>query len=297
MRVNDEVKVNREYKDRLFRLIFGAEENKRYLLDLYNAVNHTSYVNVEDIEITTLEDVIYVKMKNDVSFLLDSELSLYEHQGSYNPNMPLRGFLYFAHLYQQILSGQKRDIYSSSLVKIPTPGYVVFYNGDRKQPDRVELKLSDAFEKKSVAGDFEWTATMLNINLGNNQELLEKCRALYEYASYVAKVKEYGKTMPLKDAVDRAVNEAIEENYLDGFFRKHKEGVVNVSLTEYNEEEFIENRRAEGREEGRKEGIKEGKMQIILKLLSKGRSCEEISDLLDIPLEEVRQAEKESCGS
>lgn len=129
------------------------------------------------------------------------------------------------------------------------------------------------------------------------QKLLEKCRALYEYASYVAKVKEYGKTMPLKDAVDRAVNEAIEENYLDGFFRKHKEGVVNVSLTEYNEEEFIENRRAEGREEGRKEGIKEGKMQIILKLLSKGRSCEEISDLLDIPLEEVRQAEKESCGS
>ena len=141
------------------------------------------------------------------------------------------------------------------------------------------------------------------------QKLLEKCRALYEYASYVAKVKEYGKTMPLKDAVDRAVNEAIEENYLDGFFRKHKEGVVNVSLTEYNEEEFIENRRAEGREEGRKEGreegikegrregIREGKVQIIQKLLGKGRSCEEISDLLDIPLEEVRQAEKESCGS
>ena len=113
MQANGGIKVNREYKDRLFRMIFGAEENKHYLLSLYNAINHTSYTKKEDIEITTLEDVIYVKMKNDVSFLLDSQLSLYEHQSSYNPNMPLRGMMYFSHLYLQILSKQKRDSIST----------------------------------------------------------------------------------------------------------------------------------------------------------------------------------------
>ena len=150
MQANEGIKVNREYKDRLFRMIFGAEENKHYLLSLYNAINHTSYTKKEDIEITTLEDVIYVKMKNDVSFLLDSQLSLYEHQSSYNPNMPLRGMMYFSHLYLQILSKQKRDIYSNSLVKIPTPRYIVFYNGDEKEEEYIELKLSDEIGRAHV---------------------------------------------------------------------------------------------------------------------------------------------------
>ncbi len=313
MQANEGIKVNREYKDRLFRMIFGAEENKHYLLSLYNAINHTSYTKKEDIEITTLEDVIYVKMKNDVSFLLDSQLSLYEHQSSYNPNMPLRGMMYFSHLYLQILSKQKRDIYSNSLVKIPTPRYIVFYNGDEKEEEYIELKLSDAFEKEDKTGRFEWTASMLNINFGKNQELLGKCKALYEYASYVEKVKKYKKKMSLREAVDKAVNEAIEENYLDGFFRTHKEGVIDVSLTEYNEAEFIENRREEGRKEGRKEGEKEGlakgkkeglakgkkeglakgKLELITNMLQNGYSYEQISTMINMTVNEMKELEEQ----
>ncbi len=283
MQANGGIKVNREYKDRLFRMIFGAEENKHYLLSLYNAINHTSYTKKEDIEITTLEDVIYIKIgKHETTAEID--------QSSYNPNMPLRGMMYFSHLYLQILSKQKRDIYSNSLVKIPTPRYIVFYNGDEKEEEYIELKLSDAFEKEDKTGRFEWTASMLNINFGKNQELLGKCKALYEYASYIEKVKKYKKKMSLREAVDRAVNEAIEENYLDGFFRTHKEGVIDVSLTEYNEAEFIENRR----EEGKKEGLAKGKLELITNMLQNGYSYEQISTMINMTVNEMKELEEQA---
>ena len=84
-KTNDDIHVNKKYKDTVFRKLFG--ENKGNALSLYNAVNHTSYTDPDDLEYTTLEDVIYMKYKNDVSFLIDKTLSLYEHQSSYNPNM------------------------------------------------------------------------------------------------------------------------------------------------------------------------------------------------------------------
>lgn len=255
---NGSVKVNRKYKDRLFRLIFGAEENKKYLLSLYNAINHSAYENPDDIEITTLEDVIYIKQKNDVSFLLGSELSLYEQQSSFNPNMPLRGMMYFADLYRQNLSGRKRDIYSSTLVKLPTPKYIVFFNGAGCYADSMELKLSDAFEKQDTSGRYEWTAEMININEGHNKELLEQCKALGEYSSFVSMIRKNRETMDV----------AVKENYLDGFFKKHREGVIDVSLTEYNEEEFIENRKEEGRVEGRIEGRIEALLSNVVALMS-----------------------------
>ena len=254
---------NRRYKDRLFCYIFGAEENRKYLLSLYNAINHTEYADAGDIEITTLEDVIYIRMKNDVSFILDSELNLYEHQSTFNPNMPLRGMMYFSSLYMQYLTVIKKDLYGTTLVKIPTPRYYVFYNGEREYPDRMELKLSDAFDKPDDTGDFEWTAVMLNINQGRNKDLLEKCRALREYSDYVAMVRENHKTMSINEAIDKAVDSAIKKNYLNGFFKKHKEGVAGMSLTEYNEAEFVANRLEEGIAEG------ENLMSSLIRLLLK----------------------------
>ena len=264
--VKEPVKVNPKFKDRLFRMIFGAEENKEYLVSLCNAVNEIYgdpsvplCTSVDDIEITTLDDVIYIKQKNDVSFLFDSEMSLYEQQSSYNPNMPLRGLMYFSDLYHAYLSSQRKDLYGSRIVKIPTPKYVVFYNGDRKCDDRVELKLSDAFIHPDPSGRFQWTATMLNINAGHNNELLSKCTALLQYSEFVQDVRMYKKTMSLEAAVDMAVDNAIRQNFLNGFFKTHREGVISVCLTEYNEEEFIANRREEGRQEGLEEGLLMGR--------------------------------------
>ena len=107
---NDSFKANREYKDRLFKAIFGrdSEQSKRWRLDLYNALNGTSYTNPDDLKLTTIENVIYITMKNDISFLIGSQMNLFEQQSSFNPNMPLRGLMYFAQLYQMYLSRQEK---------------------------------------------------------------------------------------------------------------------------------------------------------------------------------------------
>ena len=169
---------NRQYKDRLWRMIFN---NKEDLLQLYNAINHTDYQNPDDLEVNTLEDVLYLSMKNDVSFLVGGTMNLYEHQSTFNPNMPLRGVFYFSRLYEGYVADNNLMIYHEKRVRLPKPKYIVFYNGTKNQPDSMELKLSDCFENTdNEAPCLECTATMLNINYGHNQELMKHCRRLEE---------------------------------------------------------------------------------------------------------------------
>ena len=260
MNTNRNYQANREYKATVFSKLFG--EDKENALSLYNAVNGSNYTNVDDLTFTTLDDVVYMKMKNDVSFLFDKTLSLYEHQSTYNPNMPLRGFLYFADLYRQLIKYNER-IYSKKIVKIPAPKYVVFYNGDKKDmPEQIkELYLSDAFDSEVKPGKFEWTATMVNINTGMNPELLAKCKALGGYATFVNKVRTYNQSMSLTDAVDQAVDECVEDGVLEEFFSKHRREVRNMVLTEFDEEKFLKMVRAEERAEGER--------NVLIKILSK----------------------------
>ena len=123
-------RINREYKDRLFKLIF---KEKKDLLEHYNAVNNTRYSNPEEVEINSIEDAIYMGMKNDISFLVKNVLNLYEHQSTFSPNLPLRGLLYFADLYRKII-GSGKDLYSSKRISLPYPSFIVFYNGTKKEP-------------------------------------------------------------------------------------------------------------------------------------------------------------------
>ena len=258
------VAINSKNKDLLFRFIFGAEENKGHLLSLYNAINNTNYTNMDDIEINTLSDVIYIRVKNDVSFILYSDMSLYEHQSTFNPNMPLRGMLYFSNLYSQFISEHCKNIYGKTLVKIPTPRYTVFYNGNDSYPDKLELKLSDAFETPDTSGHFEWTATMLNINQGHNHEIMNKCQALFQYSDFNAKIKEYKQSMSIEEAVGKAMDYAIAKNYLDGFFKKHKEGIMHSCLTEFNEEVFRKGIHEEGYNDGFSDGFSGGFNEAII---------------------------------
>ena len=232
--------ANNEHKDRLFRYIFGASENKKFLLSLCNAVGGTNYKNPEDIEITTLTDVLYIRMKNDISFLIGCEMNLYEHQSTFNPNMPLRGLQYFAELYTAYIKENRISIYSSSLKKIPTPRYVVFYNGTVEQPDIVKLKLSDAFQVPDNTGEFEWTATMLNINYGHNKELMEKCKPLKEYAEFIRDVRDYSQQMSLKDAVDVAIKGAEKWSCIGNFLSRSRSEVNAMLLTEFDQRAYEE---------------------------------------------------------
>jgi hypothetical protein len=227
----------------LFRLIFGEEKNKRNLLILYNAVNGTEYDDVSQFQLMTIDDCIYMGMKNDIGLLIDFWLTLYEQQSTWNPNTPVRGMFYFSGMYEKYIALNKLNTYGSKLIKLPTPQYIVFYNGkDEKMDgkDELKLRLSDAFGDKSVSGEFEWTATVKNINLGRNKELMEKCRPLMEYATLVDKIRRYkDEQRDIEKAVNKAVDECIKEGILADFLIGHKAEVKDVCLTEYNEVETM----------------------------------------------------------
>ena len=252
-----DIKVNKKYKDRLFRLRFGSEEYKEDMLSLYNALNGTAYENAEDISITTIEDVIYISMKNDVSLLLDGNLSLWEQQSTLNPNMPVRGLMYFGNLYDSYIKTNELNIYGTKLQEIPTPQYVVFYNGQEDSEAVVELKLSDAFINKSKGG-FEWTAVVYNLNNGKNDGLLERCRPLSEYMELINRIRENQKSgMDIKAAVDVAVDSCITDGIMADFLTKHKAEVMSVCLTEFDEKVFVAGMKEEGKIEDRVESILE----------------------------------------
>ena len=252
----ENVRVNEKYKDRIFCLLFGREEYKENILSLYNALNDSNYDNVDDIEITTIEDALYIKMKNDVSLLIDSYLTLWEQQSTYNPNMPVRGLMYYGNLYNSYIHNRGINIYGSGLVKLPTPKYVVFYNGTANRDSIEKLRLSDAFMQEDVDHEFEWTATMINLNKGKNDTLLEKCKVLADYMVLINKIRVYKKEMGnIKDAVNRAVDECIQEGRLVEFLEKHRGEIMANVLTEFNEEVFVRSMKEEGREEEREVNI------------------------------------------
>lgn len=213
------------------------------LLELYNVLNGTSYGDTDNMEICTLENAIYMGVKNDVSFLFDSEMSLYEHQSTFNPNMPLRDLFYMSRQLEKYVVG--RTLYSSKMVKIPVPRFMIFYNGTEEQPESRVMKLSDAFEKNVLSPELELKVTMLNINLGKNRELMEKCKTLREYCLFVERVRRYAKEMTIEEAVDQAVTECIRENILADFLSAQRAEVVAMSIFEYNEEEEMKKIRAD----------------------------------------------------
>ena len=161
------LEINRNFKDTLFRKIF---DNKKDLLSLYNALNDTEHTDEDLIEINTIEDAIYIGYKNDISFVIDSELNLYEHQSSVNKNMPIRGLIYLTELYK---------------------GYIE-RNGE---PERRVMPLSDSYmtndSNKGQKPCLELEALLVNINYGCNKEIMNKCQKLMEYSQLIALIRKY----------------------------------------------------------------------------------------------------------
>ena len=162
--------INKEYKDRLFNFIFGSEGNKAWTLSLYNAVNGTDYTDPAIIQINTIKQILYLGMHNDFSFLILGEMNLYEHQSTYNPNMPLRFLQLLGSLYEKYIIEHDYNKYGRDLIALPVPKLVVFYNGEKKAKDEIILKLSDSFPK-GTKSDVEVTVRMININYGKNKNL------------------------------------------------------------------------------------------------------------------------------
>ncbi len=272
--------ANRQYKDTVFRMLFSEKEN---LLSLYNAVTGNTYQNADDLKIVTLENAIYMGMKNDLAFMLETNIYLYEHQSTLNPNIPLRDLIYIGIEYQQYVNN--KSLYSSSLQKIPAPKFMVFYNGTDAVDDRVELRLSNAYEHLAGEPDLELKVLMLNVNEGHNKELMEQCQTLKEYAIYVARVRKYTSEMNLNDAVARAIDECIKEGILVEFLRKNRSEVKMVSILEYDKEWEEKKLRKAEYEAGKTEGITE----VIQNMYRLGYSTEKIAEATDKTIEEVEK--------
>ena len=242
--------VKREYKDTVFRMGAKIAENA---LSIYNALNESAYDDVGIIEFNTLENAIYMNVKNDISFLIVGGVNLYEHQSTYTPNMPLRDLMYVADLFQKYT--KDKTIYSSKLVKVPTPHFVVFYNGTENLPEYMEQRLSDSYEVHEDTTELELVVKIYNINPGMNEELKARCPFLKEYTAYVQKVRTYSQKMDLKEAVERAVDECIKEGILREFLLNQKSEVIKMSIYEYDEEREMKLIRQDERELGMEQGI------------------------------------------
>ena len=284
--------TNRNYKDTVFRMLFSDRKN---LLSLYNAVSGAHYEDPEKLEIVTLENAIYMGMKNNLAFIIDTDLFLYEHQSTYNPNMPLRDLFYISSEYQKLVD--KRSLYSSLLQKIPAPQFIVFYNGTEKKKDSWVNHLSEAFENLSGNPKLELEVLTININEGHNPELMEQCQTLREYAQYVACVRRYAREFELNEAVKLAVDECIRNNILSEFLRANKSEVISMSIFEYDkEEEERKLRKAEyeaGAAAGLKAGVSKGKIlakkDAASSLITLGLTVEQISSALKVDVETVEQ--------
>lgn len=279
--VRKNLTANRKYKDTVFRMLFSDRKN---LLSLYNAVNGSAYEDEAALEIVTLENAIYMGMKNDLAFIVDTGLFLYEHQSTYTPNMPLRDLFYISAEYQKFVN--HKSLYSSVIQKIPAPNFIVFYNGTEKKEDSWINYLSEAYQNLSGEPNLELKVLTLNINEGHNGELMEQCQILREYAQYVAKVREYARETELDVAVEQAVNDCIQNNILTEFLRKNKSEVIAMSIFEYDKEEEEKKLRKAEFEAGREAGKKE----IIQYMYSTGKyTLDEIAEILGLSIGEVRR--------
>ena len=265
-RNQERVFVRSKHKDLLFQRVFA---DKRDMLDLYNALNGTNYTDIDALSIVTLEDAIYMSIKNDLSFIVASTLNLYEHQSTINPNMPLRGLVYLAKEYRTYYDNSDQSIYSRKLIKLPRPQYIIFYNGTEEQPEEKYLRLSDAFEPAGNGEEpmLECIAKQININYGYNQKLLDTCKRLHDYSYFINEIRaNITEGLILSEAISQAMDTCIRKEILVDILSKQRSEVYDMLLTEFDEERYERTLRQDAYEDGREDVNKLNEI-----LLSEGR--------------------------
>ena len=286
-----------KFKDNVFCMIYRDKKN---LLELYNALNNSNYEDVDALEVTTLNGGSYMKYKNDASFLLSMNLYMFEQQSSKNPNMPLRFLHYLSDVYREMYSNDL--LHRRSMIKLPVPHFITFYNGREKWIDNEEIiRLSDMFENYVNNPQIELKVRVININ--GDAAILDRCKSLRDYMTFVEKVryKTDFENIDIRTAVMTAMDECMKDDILVDFFEEHRAEVIEVSIYDYDEEkvrkilaeeakeEGREKGRQEGREEGRQEGRKEGKKEgeklakinLVIKKVKRGKPLSIIASELE----------------
>jgi len=265
-----ETKANRKHKDSVFTKLFGEKSN---LLELYNAISGKNYPKSTKIKIITLSNVLFMEKINDICFVIDGKLVvLVEHQSTINENMCLRMLIYVSSEYAKITNS--KDLYRKKMIKIPTPEFIVLYNGKEEFPDYKEMRLSDSFEIKNETCYLELVAKVYNINKGRNAEMASRSPTLDGYETFIAEIKSnLGSSMNLADAIKAAIKTCLNKNILVDFLREHGSEVENMIFGEWNWDDAIAVAKEEAVEETWEEARKERKK--LFAYLRQGHSLEE----------------------
>ena len=252
---------NREVKSDVFSMLL---EDPVYALQTYNALNHSDYQDPGLVEICTMERGISLTVRNDASFFLAMNLNICEHQSTVCPNMPLRELIYVTNLLERYV--KDKHIYGRKLVKLPTPRFAVLYNGAEEQPEKYEMKLSDAFVNLEGPPELELKCMVYNINRGMNPELLKNCAVLREYAIFVDYIRQFQKEFPeleLQQDIKKAIDRCIEEDVLKDFLQERRAEVLKVTQLDFTFDRWLELEREESREEGRQKGREEERANTL----------------------------------
>jgi hypothetical protein len=290
-------KANREYKDSVFTKLC---EDKKRLLEIYNAVSGKNYPLDTEIAIATLDDVLFMDRRNDVAFVVENKLVvLIEHQSTPCENMPIRLLIYIARVFEKLFNVDlklKQAMYRTKLMKIPKPEFYVLYNGKDEFPERKELKLSDAFwvtdTQEWAKGWLELTVTVYNINEGRNKDIAMKSETLFGYSVFIAHVRRYLETgYELEKAIEQAVKDCVGKNILAEFLQANTSEVINMLTAEFKMEEAVKVWKEEGIEEGIEQGIEKGiekgRFEIAQRMLARKMSIGEIVDLTGLDEKDI----------
>ncbi len=272
--------INYKHKDRLFIFLFGNEAHKDWTLNLYNAINKSHYDDSEAISFNTLDDFLYMGMKNDVSFIINGQINLYEHQSSFNPNMPLRQFLYLAHIYEAHVHENQESLLTPKLLTLPTPKLYVFYNGTQEEDEERILYLSDSFTGE---GDIEVKVKMVNINYGHNEQLLNMCSQLKEYSWFIAEIR-YNtniRSMSLSEAIDDAIMKMPDNFSIKEIIVKHQMEVKGMLFSEAETEFEMNKLNNYYARIAVEEALKEEREMYIAAMRERGFSEEQIRSVIE----------------
>ncbi|MCQ2591423.1 MAG: Rpn family recombination-promoting nuclease/putative transposase [Treponema sp.] len=268
--------MNREIKSSLFIDYFGKDEivGKRNFLELYNAIHDTNYtLENTELHIREIDDTMYKTFQNDIGMELNGRLVvLIEHQSTINNNMPLRFLEYVSRIYTSIVPGEIR--YREKLFKIPTPEFLVFYNGTKKHPDYSELKLSDAFLDNNDSSYLELRVKVYNIK-DQDLPIVRKCDKIRQYTEFInyiyanANIKD-------EESCLQAINEARKIGLLPNYLERKITEVINMLTAEYDYDLDIAVKKQEAYEDGLQDGIQKGLDQGI----QRGEQIKALEDAL-----------------
>ena len=291
------MKTNTKHKNSVFSLLFSDPD---LLRELYCALENVNLPPDIPVIINTLKDVLYMDMINDISFVIGNKLVvLIEHQSTINPNMALRLLIYIARVYEKIIN--PKSLYSSKLLSIPRPEFFVLYNGKDPYPDDQVLKLSDLFENLDEFGlpekfvlSLELNVRVININEGRNTDIASRCRKLYEYSAFIAKIREYERELGDKsEAMKKAINYCLNHDIMKEFLETHSSEVENMLITEWNTEEakqvWYEEGVEDGIEKGLERGQEKGREAVAKNALANGLSIEMIQKITGLDIKTIEK--------